>query len=223
MDHLIKLFTFKPILAPIGQDRLLIPAILPAEDKEKLTSFVGQSKAYLLFFFPRGIPFGVFCALNANVINHSGWSLLERRGSPVQVSRNCISYTLPDNQPGKVSLVDTHSDYIAAVVEVRANNEALASKICQKLCPKVGDTVSSNISRAAGALHYSNMIPLFGFLCPGTECSTSPHAAIISSDHNSLTCSLERDVIHSLTDQQCIFWLSDLRTAASSSTSGWPA
>ena len=213
VDHLIKLFTFKPILAPIGQDRFLIPAILPAEDKEKLTSFVGQSKAHLLFFFPRGIPFGVFCALNANVINHSGWSLLKRRGWPVQVSRNRISYNLPDNEPGKVSLVDTHSDYIAAVVEVRASDEALASKICQKLCPKVRDTVSSNISRAVGALHYSNVIPLFGFLCPGTECSTSPHAGIISSNHSSLTCSLERDVIHSLTDQQRMFWLSDLRAA----------
>ena len=230
VDDLIKLFTFKPILAPIGQDRFLIPAILPAEDKEKLTSFVRESRAYLLFFFPCGIPFGVFCALNANVINHSGWSLLERRGWPVQVSRNCISYTLPDNEPGKVSLVDTHSDYIAAMVEVRASNEALASYICQKLCPKVRDTVSSSLSRAVGALHYPNMVPLFGFLCPDTECSTSPHAAIISSDHSSLTCSLERDVIHSLTHQQCKFWLSDLKAVASTSTSppssassGWPA
>ena len=222
VDHLIKLFTFKPILAPIGQDRFLIPAILPAEDKERLASLVGESKAYLLFFFPHGIPFGVFCALNANVINHSGWSLLERRGWPVQVSRNCISYTLPDNEPGKVSLVDTHSDYIAAVVEVRANSKTLASKICQKLCPKVRDTVSSNISRAAGALHYSNMIPLFGFLCPGTECSTSPHAGIISSDHSSLTCSLERDVIHSLTNQQHRFWLSDLKALSLPPSPGWP-
>ena len=47
VDHLIKLFTFKPILAPIGQDRFLFPA----EDQEKLTSFVRERRAYFLFNF----------------------------------------------------------------------------------------------------------------------------------------------------------------------------
>ena len=127
VDDLITLFTFKPILAPLGQDRFLIPAILPAEDTKRLIGFI-ESNHYLLFLFPHGIPFGVFCALNASVINHAGWSLLEESGRPVQVSRNCITYTLPDDNPGKVSLVDTFSNYIAVVYEVDAGDTVLATK-----------------------------------------------------------------------------------------------
>ena len=158
VDDLIKLFTFKPILATLDQDRFLIPAILPAEDTDWLISFI-QSKAYLLFF-PDGIPFGVFCALSASVINHAGWSLLEKSGVPVQVTRNCITYTLPGNEPEKISLVDTHSNYIAVVFEIHTD-ESLATKTYYRLCPAVRDTVYTNMRRAVAALHYSGMIPSY--------------------------------------------------------------
>ena len=173
VDDLIKLFTYKPILAPIGQDRFLIPAILPAQDTEGLIDFI-QRNAYVLFFFPDGIPFGVFCALNASVINHAGWSLLEESGRPVQVSRNCITYTLPGDDPGKVSLVDTFSNYIAVVIEIDAE-ASLAAKNCQKLCPVIRNTVYANVRKAVAALHYTNTIPKYAFFCPesSSACSTS--------------------------------------------------
>ena len=158
VDDLITLFTFKPILASLGQDRFLIPAILPAEDTKRLIGFI-ESNHYLLFLFPHGIPFGVFCALNARIINHTGWSLLEESGRPVQVSRNCITYTLPDDNPGKVSLVDTFSNYIAVVYEVDAGDAALATKTCRELCPIVRDTVYTNMRDSVYALHYITQIP----------------------------------------------------------------
>ena len=148
VDDLIQLFTCKPILAPIGQDRFLIPAILPAQER-----LIGSIKrnAYVLFFFPDGIPFGVFCAFNASVINHTGWSLLEESGEPVQVSRNCITYTLPGDDPGKVSLVDTFSNYIAVVLELESK-ESLASQMSAHLCPVIRDTVYKSIREAVSAL-----------------------------------------------------------------------
>ena len=220
VDDLIKLFTFKPILAQTGKD-FFIPAILPAEPTERLVSFI-ESRAYLLFFFRHGIPFGVFCALNASVMNEAGWSLLEESGRPVQVSRNCITYTLPGEEPGKISLVDTHSNYIAAVVEVEADDKALAVRTCEKLCPVVRDTVYRNIRRAVAALNYTNTIPSYGFLCPSGSCSTSSHAAIINSDHTAVTCSHKRSVIHPMTECQKM-WLSGLtpaKTTAGQSSSG---
>ena len=216
VDDLIKLFTFKPILAPLGKDRFLIPAILPAEGTEQLVKFI-QERMYLLFFFPHGIPFGVFCALSASVINHAGWSLEEESGRPVQVSRNCISYTLPGEDPGKISLVDTHSKYIAVVFEVDAD-ESLATKTYQKLCPVVRDTVYNNLRRAVAALHYSNTIPRYGFFCPesSSACSTTAHAAVINSDHTGLTCSHKRSILRSLTEQQRM-WLTGLQAASTTS------
>ena len=182
VDDLIKLFSYKPILAAIGQDRFFIPAILPAQDTERLIGFI-KSKGYLLFFFPHGIPFGVFCALNASVINHAGWSLLEESGRPVQVSRNCITYTLPGNDPGKVSLVDTFSNYIAVVLELESK-ESLASQMSAHLCPVIRDTVYKSIREAVSALHYTNTIPLFAFFCPNFDgsCSSSlPTSGVGSS------------------------------------------
>ena len=216
VDDLIRLFTFKPILAPVGQDRFLIPAILPAEDTQQLIAFIQQNR-HLLFFFPHGIAFGVFCALNASVINHAGWSLLEKAGRPVQVSRNCITYTLPDD-PGKISLVDTHSNYIAVVFEVDAGDISLANATCKKLCPVVRDTVYTNVRKAVAALHYTNTIPKYAFFCPvaSSACSTTSHAAIINSDHIGLTCSLERSILRPMTEQQRM-WLPGLQAASSSS------
>lgn len=211
VDDLIRLFTFKPILAPLGKDRFLIPAILPAESTERLVDLIQSKPYHLLFFFPGGIPFGVFCALNASVINHSGWNLLEESGRPVQVSRNCITYTLPDDEPGKISLIDTHSNYIAVVVEVEAD-EALAVKTCQRLCPIVRGIVYRNIQKSVTALHYTNTIPRYGFFCPGSSCSTTSHVAIINNDHTVITCSQKRSVIHSITDSQSV-WLNGLTPA----------
>ena len=217
VDDLITLFTFKPILAPLGQDRFLIPAILPAEDTKRLIGFI-ESNHYLLFLFPHGIPFGVFCALNASVINHAGWSLLEKAGRPVQVSRNCITYTLPGSDPGKVSLVDTFSNYIAVVYKVDAGDADLATKTCQKLCPIVRDTVYTNMRKSVAALHYTNTIPKYAFFCPesSTACSTTSHAAIINSDHTGLTCSHERSIIRPLKEEQKM-WLTGLQAASTSS------
>ena len=216
VDDLIKLFTFKPILAPLGKGRFLIPAILPAESTEQLVKFI-QERMYLLFFFPHGIPFGVFCAFSASIINHAGWSLEEESGRPVQVSRNCISYTLPGEDPGKISLVDTHSNYIAVVFEVDAD-KSLATETYQKLCPAVRKTVYDNLRRAVAALHYSNTIPRYGFFCPesSSACSTTAHAAVINSGHTGLTCSHKRSILRSLTDQQRM-WLTGLQAASPTS------
>ena len=213
VDDLIKLFTYKPILAPIGRDRFLIPAILPAQDTEGLIGFI-KSNAYVLFFFPDGIPFGVFCALNASVINHAGWSLLEESGEPIQVSRNCITYTLPGNDPGKVSLVDTFSNYIAVVVEIDAE-ASLALKICQKLCPIIRNTVYTNVRKAVAALHYTNTIPQYAFFCPesSSACSTSSHAAIVTSGHTGLKCSQKPSIVRLLTEQNKV-WLTGLQAAS---------
>ena len=213
VDDLIKLFTYKPILAPIGQDRFLIPAILPAPDTEGLIGFI-QRNAYVLFFFPDGIPFGVFCALNASVINHAGWSLLEESGRSVQVSRNCITYTLPGDDPGKVSLVDTFSNYIAVVVEIDAE-ASLAVKTCQKLCPVIRDTVYTNVRKAVAALHYTNTIPKYAFFCPesSSACSTSSHAAIVTSGHTGLICSQKRSILRTLREQNKM-WLTGLQAAS---------
>ena len=210
VDDLIKLFTFKPILATLDQGRFLIPAILPAEDTDWLI-------AYLLFFFPHGIPFGVFCTLSASVINHTGWNLLEKSGVPVQVTRNCITYTLPGNEPGKISLVYTHSNYIAVVFEIHAD-ESLATKTYYRLCPAIRDTVYTNMCRAVAALHYSGMIPSYRFFCPkcSSACSTNAHVAVINSDHTGLTCSHECSIFRALTEKQQM-WLTGLQGANSTS------
>ena len=215
-NDLIKLFTHMPILAPIGEGIFFIPAILPAEENKELITFI-QSHIYLLFLFPDGIPFGVFCALNASLINHAGWSLLEESGRPAQVSRNRVTFTLPDGNPGKVSLVDTFSNYIAVVMELNAE-ESLVTKTCQKLCPAICDTISTNIRKAAAALHYTGIIPQLAFFCPksNSACSTSSHAAIVTSDHSGVTCSKQRSILCSLTEQNKM-WLTGLQSTSSES------
>ena len=216
VDDLITLFTHMPILAPIGEGTFFIPAILPAEENKELITFI-QSHIYLLFLFPDGIPFGVFCALNASLINHAGWSLLEESGRPAQVSRNRITFTLPDGNPGKVSLVDTFSNYIAVVMELNAE-ESLVTKTCQKLCPAIRDTISTNIRKAAAALHYTGIIPQLAFFCPksSSACSTSSHPAIVTSDHSGVMCSKQRSILCSLTEQNKM-WLTGLQSTSSES------
>ena len=216
VDDLIKLFTHMPILAPIGEGMFLMPAILPAEENEWLITFI-HSHIYLLFLFPDGIPFGVFCALNASLINHAGWSLLEKSGRPAQVSRNRITFTLPDGNPGKVSLVDTFSNYIAVVMELNAL-ESDVLKQCQKLCPLIRDTVYTNIRKSVAALHYMSTIPQLAFFCPESSraCSTSSHAAIVTSNHSGVTCSNERSILRPLTKENKM-WLTGLQSTPSAS------
>ena len=215
-DDLIKLFTYMPTLVPIGEGAFLMPAILPAEENKQLITFI-QSHIYLLFLFPDGIPFGVFCALNASLINHAGWSLLEKSGRPAQVSSNRITFTLPDGNPGKVSLVDTFSNYIAVVMELNAL-ESDVLKQCQKFCPLIHDAVHTNMRKSVAALHYTSTIPQVAFFCPESSraCSTSSHAAIVASDHSGITCLNERSIIRPLTEQNKM-WLTGLQSTSSAS------
>ena len=128
-----------------------------------------------------------------------------------------IMYTLPDDEPGKISLVDTHSNYIAVVFEIDTD-ESLATEIYQELCPSVRGMVYTNMHRAVTALHYSGIIPSYGFFCPkcSSACSTNTHTAAINSDHPGLTCSHEHSIFCALTEQQKL-WLTGLQGTTSTS------
>ena len=167
----------------------LAPLVLLCSD----STVVGNTKENWL-------PVGSFTSLIAQLLNVNKWTLrTDEMQNPSCLYRNCIQFTLPDNQPGIVTLVDQFR-HMEVYLEV---NPETAKRISKIIVP----TLYTGLKEVhKSLLHSVNTIEI-AFLCPQHNgCHT---ASITRSDRGqwNWTCKQDRITTGKVTARQWT-WLS---------------
>ena len=144
----------------------------------------------------------------ASLINDAKWELLTENSSPVQLSRNRAQFTVPENNPGCVTITDSFSTFFRVSIEFPAEITAeKALEICEKVCPTIRETVLTSIRKASRRLNYKNSIPKAAFLCNNSKHeATSLHPASISGA-GLLTCTTHPRSVFSEMTKQHKLWI----------------
>ena len=122
------------------------------------------------------------------------------------MARNSITFEVPKNNAGKVTVLDPLSSYLEVTVQLPAH---IATKHSATLYPEIRDTFLAAVKKAMETLHYEVRVPEVSFLCPeqSEKCSVEPHIATVDGSQSSLICSLRPgSVCHPLSEKQRI-WL----------------
>ena len=146
------------------------------------------------------VPHGVFCSLVAFLRSQSSsWNLSlcpEDNTKPLCLTRNCIKFQLPEDDPGSLTLIDAFSHF---EVHVEASHD-----ICVRLCPSIWQTLDEGIQKAAETLKYSELVPKLAFICKQHK-NTRPHLALPNKAFDHLKCELNQDTSGKLTDEHKVW------------------
>ena len=206
--ELLKLFKYLLIVSPITEEEHLMPCLLRVTDEPTLLA-TSSSVPSLLFYFPHSPLLGVFCALVAYLLSQAKWKLLfdASSRSPVKVDRNAVQFEVPGDLPGEVTLSDSFSTYFQVSIQLPAKApRALYSAVF----PQIRETIVAGLRKASSALHYNNSVPKDAFLCceHGTSLSETPHASVVDSTRTLMTCTLNRKICSTLTDEHLVWFSS---------------
>ena len=207
-EEVLKVLISLLVVAKVGAREYIMPCVLevsciyptpPLPEDHVLASFI-------VHFSKKSPLFGVYCCTTASLMSDAGWRLLMEDGEVVQVARNSITFEVPNNNAGKVTVLDPLSSYLEVTVQLPAH---IATKYSAALYPEIRDTFLAAVKKAMETLHYEARVPEVSFLCPelSERCSVEPHYATVDGFQNSLICSLRPgSVCHLLTEEQRI-WL----------------
>ena len=178
-------------IKPITDGIRLMPLILYCSD----SSQKGRRKENWL-------SVGSFPSLVALLQNQSKWTIhVNKSDSPVCMYRNCIQFTLPESQPGIVTLVDQYQ-YLKVYLDV---DPADVRKVTLSVC----STIYKGLKKVHECLHYTeNRIDL-ALLCPEHN---GDHIASIARGDNGVwrwTCIEDRITSRELTDTQQLWFQED--------------
>ena len=198
------------IVTEVGKGEYLMPCVLEVSDIYPSPPVPKGSirSSFVLHFSKKSPMIGIYCCTISYLLTKAGWKLLTEGGEVVQVARNCVTFQLPQDLPGKLTFLDPLSSYLEVVVELPG---FLAAKLCKKIYCKVRDTFFAAVNQAMETLNYEVRMPELTFLCPeqDSQCSTLPHIASINVSLNILTCSISpASVVYPLTPEQKM-WLPD--------------
>ena len=201
------------IVASIPDNAFFFPSVLEELSPEGVQKKIAESCGYLapLVLFcsdsavrvrskENWLPVGSFTSLIARLLNFNKWTLCtDEMQNPSCLYRNCIQFTLPDNQPGIVTLVD---QFRHMEVYLQVDPET-AKRISKVIVP----TLYTGLKEVhKSLLHSENTIEL-AFLCPQHNgCHT---ASIARSDRGQWkwTCKQDRITTGKVTASQRT-WLS---------------
>ena len=196
------------IVARISDDTFFFPSVLEELVPEGVQEKVAKSRDCLEPLVLRcsnssvegytkenWLPVGSFTSLIAQLLNVNKWTLhTVETQNPSCLYRNCIQFTLPDNQPGIVTLVD---QYKHMEVYLQVDYET-AKRISKVIVP----TLYSGLKNAHKCLqHNENKLDL-AFLCPQHNgCHT---ASISRSDRGQWkwTCSKDQSTSENVAGKQ---------------------
>ena len=190
----------------IGKDEFFMPCLLRTmEPKEvyqyRVTSSTSGVAPLAIHFSCKLVPHGVFCSLVAflqSSLNSSPWNLFpcpNDSTKPLCLTRNCITFQLPEDAPGSLTLIDAFSHF-----EIHVNTR---HNVCVCLCPSIWRTLFEGIKKAAETLKYSKLIPKQAFLCK--HGNTQPHLAIPADAVGCWKCELNPYISGELTDEHKVW------------------
>ena len=163
-NDLVSIFQHKLIISPIDETTFFMPSLLPKLEADELSShrvLPTSPIAPLAIQFPGDLaPTGLFCSLVATILSPHPppqLHLLKSSSDPHRmecVARNCIKFSLPDNTPGCLTLIDAYSHF-----ELHLHSPT------SQLCLSLKEKVLSSIKAASTVLHYNgpgstNWLPL---------------------------------------------------------------
>ena len=205
-EDLLKVFISLLIVSEVAVKEYIVPSVLEVSSIYPFPPVLkgNMSSSFILHFSKKSPMFGVYCCTVSSLMSDFGWKLLTEGGEVVQVARNSITFTMPEEWkdfPGSVTLLDPLSSYLQVVVELPVG---LPSKQRLKLYSEIRDTCFAVVKKAMKTLHYEANPPDMSFLCPeqSSACSTEPHPAIVVESLNILRCSLKPRMSHALTAEQ---------------------
>ena len=205
-EDLLKVFISLLIVSEVAVKEYIVPSVLEVSSIYPFPPVLkgNMSSSFILHFSKQSPMFGVYCCTVSSLMSDFGWKLLTEGGEVVQVARNSISFTMPEEWkdfPGSVTLLDPLSSYLQVVLELPVG---LPSKQRLKLYSEIRDTCLAAVKKAMKTLHYEACPPDVSFLCPeqSSVCSTDPHPAIVVESLNILRCSLKPRMSHPLTAEQ---------------------
>ena len=168
------------IVARISADAFFFPSVLEELSPEGVQEKVSKSRDCLAPLVLRcsdstvvgntkenWLSVGSFTSLIAQLLNVNKWTLhTDEMQNPSCLYRNCIQFTLPDNQPGIVTLVDQFR-HMEVYLQVDYETAKRISKI-------IVPTLYTGLKEVhKSLLHSENTIEL-AFLCPQhNECHTA--------------------------------------------------
>ena len=196
------------IAARISDDAFFFPSVLEELSPEEVQEKVAKSCKHLAPLVLRccdstvmgntkenWLSVGSFTSLIAQLLNVNKWTLCtDEMQNPSCLYRNCIQFTLPDNQPGIVTLVDQFRH-----MEVYLQVDPETAKRISKVIVPILYTGLKEVHKSL--LHSENTIEL-AFLCPQHNgCHT---ASIAWSDRGQWkwTCKQDRITTGKVTAKQ---------------------
>ena len=209
--ELILLFEHLKIIAKIGKGQYFMPCLLKkkVDISQSLSSSLPDVPTILFYFGQNGPKLGVFCFLLATLITEANWKLLEEDGCLVQVSRNRVQFSLPEDSPGCVTCTvsDSFSTFFQVAIEPPEGiSTDRAHQIYEKQCPEIRETILTGIRKASQKLNYHNVdsVPEVAFPCSNHD-KTALHPATISST-GLLTCTTHSRICSEMNEHHQI-WL----------------
>ena len=208
-DDLVELLTDLLVFAPISDDEYFMPVLLETLSDDELNEhrITSSAASPLLVRFPNGWPrYGVFCCLVVYLINQQQWKVVNSRGTPIFVSRNCMKFKLP-RKPCTLVLIDCFSHF-----ELYIN---APPSVCRNVCPSIKDAIFTGLNAAVINLGYNNDTPAVAFFCPHSSNSSPPLSLACGSLHTAIveeypwwTCAEDMNLHGELNDQQRM-WFKD--------------
>ena len=186
----------------ISGDRHFMPCLLRTmESKEVDQHRVTTSGVtpLAIHFSCKLVPHGVFCSLVAFLRSRSPcWNLSfcpKDNTKPLCLTRNCIKFQLPEDNPGSLTLIDEFSHF---EVHVEASHD-----VCAHLCPLVWHTLVEGIQKAAETLNYQ-LVPKQAFLCEPHK-SIQPHLALPNNAFTYWKCEQDQVTSGKLTKEHKVW------------------
>ena len=175
-DEAIKLFQSLFIAAPLGNNKYLMPFLLPIVPKRDLHKHIPPcpSPAPLLVLFKNkstfeitSAPNGVFCGLIAHLLSQDNWRIsCDVKSNSVECMARNIVILSHRKPPAKITVVNMQA-YFEVYLEAH-------DAILSDFCPEVRKKVHVAVECVLRTFNYTNSLPSLAFQC---TCSDIPHAA----------------------------------------------
>ena len=184
-DKLIALFQYLKIAAEVpGEEKFVMPALLPLKDPDLKLPFSHTKSSPLLFHFNNAVPMGFFCAVIVHLLSVS-WKIFIEQGS---FSNFCTLQLLQDKgRYLKIALVEK-----LKCIEIHCDEAQYQHKVQIELIKAINSVIE--------VLKLSEK-PLPAFYCP---CPEGEHVATVNvndSRNSSIKCILKKNVLE-LSDEE---------------------
>ena len=191
--EILKIFQHLLIATELPDNKFFMPALLPLIDPSKANPVHNSTSCPLLFYFKKGAPIGLFCAMIVHLlsIKHRGRSLWVIDESESKIYSNYI--TLRKISGGKVSFIEEHD-----VFEVHCELTEDQVEVKKELIKAINETITTRRI-------VKEMEPEVGFYCP-CKVEATHVATIWEEDKWTLYCTSQEDVIQLIPTQNSFYW-----------------